>query len=223
MKIGILSQYNHPFSGYVIRKIKSKFDLECIILEKKGFNEKDKKIWYERTSNKLPNINIEDHNDIEIKYVNNHSDISVENIIIKKNLDLLINLGTAGIIKKNIISSIAKGILNCHPGMLPDYKGCSCVEWALYNNDLVGNSCHLMTENIDDGPIIIREKINIQKNDSYQQIRRKVYMNSIDLQIKALKLLQNKSNFKSISGGTYYYPIEDKMMNEVYKKYRNEN
>ena len=50
-------------------------------------------------------------------------------------------------------------ILNCHPGILPYYKGCNSPEWAFLNKDNIGATVHLMNERYIDGGKIIFKKI----------------------------------------------------------------
>ena len=225
MIISILTAKNHPFFGYFLRKIEKKIHIDSSIIDEKNFSEKDMELWEERTSNRIQTVNINHKNSRRLLFVKNHNDDETVKIVEKREIDLLINFGTPRILKGPIIKSPSIGILNCHPGILPNYRGCTCVEWALYNNDPVGNTCHLMTEEIDSGPIIYKNQIEISANDSYQDIRVKVYLDSIESIIKSIeKLKENKvNNFPSEIGGQYYKPIPDEKLNEVFLKYKNEN
>ena len=182
-------------------------------------------LWVERTSNRIQTLKVSKTNDRKLFFVKNHNDEETASIVKKRGIDLLINLGTPRILKGPIINSPTIGILNCHPGILPDYRGCTCVEWALYNNDPVGNTCHLMTEEIDSGPIIYKNQIEIEANDSYQDIRIKVYLDSVESIIRSIRKLKEnkKNNFFSETGGQYYSPIPDEKLNKVFLKYKNEN
>ena len=73
MKIGILSTFNHPLAGLIVRELNSKFKIDCIILDKRGFSEKDKQIWTQRTLNRIIYIDITKQKDVPIFSVNNHS------------------------------------------------------------------------------------------------------------------------------------------------------
>ena len=225
MIISILTTKNHLFFGYFLRKIEKKIHIDSSIIDEKNFSEKDMELWEERTSNRIQTVNINYKNNRRLLFVKNHNDDETVKIVEKREIDLLINFGTPRILKGPIIKSPSIGILNCHPGILPNYRGCTCVEWALYNNDPVGNTCHLMTEEIDSGPIIYKNQIEISANDSYQDIRVKVYLDSIESIIKSIeKLKENKvNNFPSETGGQYYKPIPDEKLNEVFLKYKNEN
>lgn len=53
--------------------------------------------------------------------------------------------------------------MNCHPGLLPKFRECTCVEWAVYLDEEVGNTVHFMNEKIDEGPIIVQEALHFKK------------------------------------------------------------
>lgn len=224
MKIGILSTFGHPFAGYMLKELTKKINFDSIILDELGFKKKDSEIWYQRTLNRIPYIDILKEKKIPLLPVNSHSGDQVINLIKKRNIDLLINFGTPGILKGEILKAPKIGILNCHPGILPNYRGCTCVEWALYNCDDIGNSCHIMTSSIDEGPIIHTEKIAITETMTYQDIRILVYLNQIEVIYKSILLLKknNLKSFKTPKKGKYYSVIPRKFMHKIYKKYRNE-
>ena len=221
MKISILTVKDHPFSGLVLRELKKKINISSIIFDKKNFSKKDKSLWDERTNGKIKYYDIRSVN-IKKHFVLSHNDKKTLNIIKNDKLDLLINLGTPRILSYEIIKAPSIGILNCHPGILPYYRGCSCVEWALYNNDPVGNTCHLMSKKIDSGPIINSKILNIKSLKNYVDVRVNLYLNSINLIINAIKIIKIKkiTKFKTKNGGKYYKPIDDKKFNEIKKKLR---
>jgi methionyl-tRNA formyltransferase len=61
-----------------------------------------------------------------------------------------------GVISSPVIKLSGIGIINCHMGILPFYRGMDVVEWPLLDKrfDLVGITTHLMENSIDTGPII---------------------------------------------------------------------
>ncbi len=127
---------------------------------------------------------------------------------------------------QDIIYATKFGILNCHPGLLPEFKGCCCVEWSIYLDKPVGNSIHWMDKSIDSGPIIKTQVTKCFKSDSYQDIRKRVYLDGFNLLAKIIKELKNISSKEnlahlkgnSIDGGKYYHPMQDSILEEVIKK-----
>ena len=58
----------------------------------------------------------------------------------------------------------AKRYVNIHPSFLPDLKGIDPVLGAIKFSRDAGATCHVMNENIDEGPIIYRDKITFTKD-----------------------------------------------------------
>ena len=83
----------------------------------------------------------------------------------------LIVLGGSRIIRKNIIEIPRIGILNAHPGLLPEYRGVDVIRWAILNGEDVGVTVHFIDEEIDCGTICLQEVISINfGKDNIQDI-----------------------------------------------------
>jgi len=83
----------------------------------------------------------------------------------------LIVLGGSRILRKNIIEIPRIGILNAHPGLLPEYRGVDVIRWAILNGEDVGVTVHFIDEEIDGGIICLQEVISINfGKDSIQDI-----------------------------------------------------
>lgn len=69
--------------------------------------------------------------------------------------DLVVFTG-GGLIRKDVLSRSGQGVLNCHMGILPDYRGRDVVEWPLLEGqfDRVGLTVHFMDEGVDTGDIL---------------------------------------------------------------------
>lgn len=78
-----------------------------------------------------------------------------------------------GIIRKNIIAQCHKGIINCHMGWLPDYRGMDVVEWPLLLKDFdtLGFTTHLMDDGVDTGPILNRQKVSAKGYTTIRSLR----------------------------------------------------
>jgi methionyl-tRNA formyltransferase len=74
---------------------------------------------------------------------------------IKNNeIDLVVNLRTRCIYKKEILNAPRLGCINIHHGHLPQYRGTLCDLYALYENRPAGFTVHRMNEKIDAGEIL---------------------------------------------------------------------
>jgi methionyl-tRNA formyltransferase len=75
----------------------------------------------------------------------------------KKKFDLGIILG-ARILDEDIIKTFKIGILNLHPGLLPDNRGLDTYQWAIINMIPQGVTSNLIDSKIDGGKILIKKK-----------------------------------------------------------------
>ncbi len=79
---------------------------------------------------------------------------------IKRNgVDLVVNLRTRCIYRKEILAVPRLGCINIHHGILPKYRGILCDLYALAKNRPSGFSIHIMSENIDAGKILLRQEV----------------------------------------------------------------
>ena len=218
IKIALLTSSSSPLFNRLINKIIDNNKIEFIAYDKKK-DLKAKKIWTQRTKNRIKKVKIKNKLIPKFLFIN-HNEKKLIDRVKKKKIDLLISFNTPRILKKNILKAPKIGVLNCHPGILPNYRGCNCVEWALYNNDKVGNTCHLMTENIDEGPIICSSTINIKNCKDYFDVRVKTYLDSVKLISKAIEIIKkNKPLKKFKKNGKYWKPISKEKLDFIIKNF----
>lgn len=83
------------------------------------------------------------------------------------NPDLIVSVSMNQIVKKEILSMPPKRCINVHCAPLPKYAGMSPYVWALANNeDHSAATIHYMEEGLDEGDIIVQDKVPVVKNDS---------------------------------------------------------
>jgi len=98
------------------------------------------------------------------------------------------------IIPKTILDIPKLGTLNVHPSLLPYYRGASPIQTALMNGEKIsGVTIMLMDEKMDHGPIVLQEKISIEKTDTFLTLRKKMIPLASKLLLEALHSLINKT------------------------------
>jgi len=70
-------------------------------------------------------------------------------------------LGGIGILKKNILETARRGVINTHPGLLPWLRGTGVVAQAIDKGIPVGGTAHYVSAGIDTGGIIERRLLPI--------------------------------------------------------------
>ena len=153
-----------------------------------------------------------------------HNSEECENLIEKYDLDVGIILG-ARILKKNIIDKFKIGIINMHPGLLPQNRGLDNIKWAILKGYRQGVSCHLISKEIDRGQLIVKREINVHKDDSLVDIFLRIQNLEQSLLIQSLKILQSgKREFETVPEGNYNKSVppdlEEGLM-ERFEEYKN--
>ena len=103
------------------------------------------------------------------------------------NSDLYVIFGSSYIRNELLEFLIKQKAINIHAGVSPFYRGVDCNFWAMYDNNfhLVGTTIHLLSKEIDGGPIINHAMSNIKTNRyEYAMSAIKSAFNSICERIK---------------------------------------
>jgi methionyl-tRNA formyltransferase len=195
MKIGVLSTINNPTLPFVLASLfQHGIDDLVVLLDDRIETEKDLGIWRERTGGafeQIEGVSLHHFYGTPFYFVGNHNSAQCAEIIWKSNVECLVNGGTPRKLNRQILDAVPHGVINVHPGVLPKYRGSCCVEWAIYNNDPVGNTAHFMIEEYDEGPIILSESYEFPKDTDYQSIRVRTYRDGFLLLGKAAAMVAN--------------------------------
>jgi len=105
--------------------------------------------------------------------------------------DLIVFTG-GGLVRPNILELAPGGVLNCHSGILPRYRGMDVVEWALLEGaeSGVGLTTHIMDQGVDTGPILLQHVEPIQPGESASQIRQRLEPHMVKLMVASVRGLQ---------------------------------
>lgn len=85
--------------------------------------------------------------------------------------DLFVSMSFNQILKRDILALPPQGIINCHAGALPAYRGRNVLNWALINDEpSFGVTIHYVDEGIDTGDIILQRQEPITDQDTYASL-----------------------------------------------------
>lgn len=85
--------------------------------------------------------------------------------------DVIVSIYYRFIIPVDVIEACDHKIFNLHPSLLPQYRGCSSLTWAMINGEKeTGFTYHYIEQGIDIGRIIFQGKINIEEFDTQQSL-----------------------------------------------------
>ena len=109
------------------------------------------------------------------------------------NCDIFVSLAFNQIFKKNLIELPPLGIINCHAGKLPEYRGRNILNWALINDENeFGITVHYVDEGIDTGDIILQKTFKINDSDTYKTLLGVAFIQCGEIVQDALSLIKKK-------------------------------
>lgn len=120
--------------------------------------------------------------------------------------DIICSIYYRYIIKKHVIDICGGAIFNLHPALLPKYRGCSSLTWALINGEKeVGFTYHYVDEGCDTGNIILQKEIQLENWDTNLSIYYRVMYESYKYFKEAFNLVsQGYSGTEQIGEASYY-------------------
>jgi methionyl-tRNA formyltransferase len=107
------------------------------------------------------------------------------------NIDLFVSMSFNQIFKEPILNVPKLGVINCHAGKLPFYRGRNILNWALINDEKeFGITVHYVDEGIDTGDIIKQQSYPISDKDDYNSLLEIAYVECALILYKAIKEIQ---------------------------------
>ena len=84
-------------------------------------------------------------------------------------LDLIVFGGTR-IIRGEILDHPKDGVVNSHPGLLPDCRGSASPAWSVYHDIPIGSSTHFCDNGIDTGDLLLRREVPVKRGMTYEDL-----------------------------------------------------
>jgi methionyl-tRNA formyltransferase len=109
------------------------------------------------------NIQVEN---IEVKI---HNSAEVMPHLIGLDLDLIVFGGTR-IIRGEILDYPKHGVINSHPGLLPECRGSASPAWSVYHDIPIGSSTHFCDNGVDTGHLLLRREVAVKRGMKYEDL-----------------------------------------------------
>jgi methionyl-tRNA formyltransferase len=85
--------------------------------------------------------------------------------------DLMLVNSYSMLVREDVLSIPARGAINVHMALLPEYRGCNPIQWALLNDEPeTGVTMHYMSPEFDTGDIIAQRRIPMFFTDTWRSI-----------------------------------------------------
>lgn len=103
-----------------------------------------------------------------------------------------------GMLPEIVWNMPAKGTINLHGSLLPQYRGAAPINWAIINGEKEsGVSTFFLKQEIDTGDILFSEKVNIEEKDTAADLHDKLMIIGAKLLVKTVKAIE-LSDYKEI-------------------------
>tara|TARA_B100001769_G_C22105342_1_gene597104 strand:+ start:1045 stop:1677 length:633 start_codon:yes stop_codon:yes gene_type:complete len=146
----------------------------------------------------IPTLTIENNDEFEKK---------LSGVIDDNAIDLVVLAGFMKILPENITKKYDGMILNIHPSLLPKHKGLNTHRKVIEGRDKFhGASVHYVTSKLDDGPVIIQARYEV---DNYDEDLIKKKIHDIEHQIFPIAIKW------FVDGNIYKYKNKFTFNNEV--------
>ncbi len=113
-------------------------------------------------------------------------------------VDYIILIGYMRILSNEFVGKWRNQIINVHPSLLPDFAG--GMDKEIYQRVLdsgvkqTGCTVHLVTEQLDGGPILVQKKCAVLPNDSVETLKNRVQALEGDALVEAIQIVMRTSN-----------------------------
>ena len=142
--------------------------------------------------------------------VNNHSSIECIRILHDLNCDHIFLSSSNYLLKHGFLKKLSCSIINCHPGLLPNYRSLDSNMWAIYDRKHPFVSSHYIDSGIDTGPLIFKMVIPLYKYDSILFLKLRYPLLRGICFVRTIELIHRRSvkiRVQNLSQGTHCYPM----------------
>ena len=120
--------------------------------------------------------------------------------------DILCSIYYRYIIKKNILELVNYRAMNLHPSLLPKYRGCSSLTWAMIHGDYeTGFTYHYINEGCDTGKVILQKKLDIYPFENQNNLYQRAMFSALKSFTEAFQLLLSGYEGQEQKGEPTYY------------------
>jgi methionyl-tRNA formyltransferase len=115
----------------------------------------------------------------------------------------------ARILSAEMIDAFPAGIINFHPGLIPEVRGLDAMLWAVHEDQPQGVTAHLIDKRVDAGRILQRMPIPLQMDDTPFDLQERLYEVQLEMLLPAIeKALEDGGSGRlteAVGAGTTYH------------------
>jgi len=141
----------------------------------------------------------------------------------------LIVLGGTRIIRDPILSFPVDGVINAHPGLLPECRGSASPAWSVFHDIKIGSTCHICEPGIDTGDILVKREVEVKRGATYNDLCYFTLCLSGTLMTEAMTHYAQHGNFDALrqkqaeSPNPTFENASDEVLEAVYTKLKEQS
>ena len=172
-KFAFLLLKGHPYGREMLKQIISEgFIPEIIVEEESEIADEEREKFIRRIEGNplAPTVEVQVSDfDTPIVSVPIHKTDEVMPHLGEIELDLIVFGGTR-IIRGEILDYPKDGVINSHPGLLPDCRGSASPAWSVFHDIPIGSSTHFCDNGIDTGELLLRREMEVTRGMTYEDL-----------------------------------------------------
>ncbi|MEO8476435.1 MAG: phosphoribosylglycinamide formyltransferase [Actinomycetota bacterium] len=101
---------------------------------------------------------------------------AVRDVLVARSIDTVVLAGYMRVLGASFFDAFPGRVLNVHPALLPSFPGARAVADALdWGVKVTGVTVHLVDEEVDHGPIVLQEAIDVRDDDTWETLEPRVH------------------------------------------------
>ncbi len=121
-------------------------------------------------------------------------DAAMRDWLLERAVDLVVNAGYDRILTAGFVGAFENRMINIHPSLLPAFAGgMDSVARALAGGvKLTGCTVHLVTEEVDAGPILLQAAVPVLPGDTVETLHARIQAEEHRILPAAIEMLKNR-------------------------------
>ena len=158
---------------------------------------------------------------IPLRTICGHNSEECVNFLGKHKFEVGVVAG-ARILKEQVIDELKHGIINIHPGKLPECRGLDTLKWSIHDDIELEVTAHFIDKYVDCGLMINSRIVSIFTDDTLRDLGLRIQHEEQELLIDTLNVFRTygikRGAFKLIGEGTRYPSMPQEVEMELSSK-----
>lgn len=163
----------HPYAREMLRQLlDAGFVPRELVLERSAIADEERSKFEQRIAGHplAPSLASQaDAHSIPVHFTPKHHSDSLLELYGEAPLDLIV-LGGTRILRGPVLEFARHGVINSHPGLLPDCRGSASPAWSVLHDIPIGASTHFCDPGIDTGDLLLRREVPVQRGATYEDL-----------------------------------------------------